>query len=214
MALVLTDQLKNDLLRNDAEAWSLISALANKCAKRAAGSVNAAHLAEDAAHELLLLLYTHLLPRMEVGKPVEPFLNEVCRRILLAMRRQRREASICFDDDQVVWYMENQEQTEPMAKEMMIDAHAAKERIRRAVPESFWKETKKTGNERNQYQSGDRKFAELLKQERKRRKWTQKQMASYMGLKLPTYISYEHACVINPNPDIIDLLKSMQKETL
>jgi len=215
---VLTPALRAALLRGEPQAWQQMRQLVMRCAAIGCAKSGAAHLAEDVASEVLALLHQSFLHRLQDGSVMEPFVVEACRRVALSMRRQFDEhmhVDVSDDsDDSDDTTPEEQLKAPDESVDARLDAQRAKERIRQSTQASFWRSSAPRKYERRQYQSGNKKFAQALKAERLRRGWTQRQMAAAMGIGLPTYISYEHACVMTPNPAVIDLLKTMQSERL
>ena len=211
---LLDQELKERLLAQDKKAWKEISALIHSCARQATWKIGASHLAEDVASEVLTLMYKQFIHQLSPGAALTVFLLEACRRVALSMQRSRFEDRLVFisDDDEEEETLPEpiQEDTTPLVHTKLI-AQRARERIKASVSKDFW-EQGQPKKKRNQYGCGDHDLARRLREERKRRGWTQKQMAAYMGLKLPTYISYEHACVITPNPHVIDTLRKMQAQ--
>jgi DNA-directed RNA polymerase specialized sigma24 family protein/DNA-binding XRE family transcriptional regulator len=213
----LTPLLRQALLRGDADAWQRMRQLVMRCAAIGSAKAGAAHLAEDVAAEVLALMHQSFIHRLQDNSPIEPFLVEASRRVALAMRRQFDEhmhVDVTDEDSDNADTPEAQLEAPDEAVDARLDAQRAKERIRQATSAAFWRSSGARKYERKQYQSGDKRFAQALKAERRRRGWTQRQMAAAMGIGLATYISYEHACVMTPNPAVIDLLKKMQGESL
>jgi len=211
----LTPALRNALLRGDADAWRQMRQLVMRCAAIGSAKAGAAHLADDVAAEVLALMHQSFIHRLQDGSPMEPFLIEAGRRVALSMRRQFDEhmhVDVTDDDSDTEDALEAQIEAPDEAVDARLDAQRAKERIRQATPASFWRSSPTRKYERQQYRCGDKRFAQALKAERQRRGWTQRQMSAAMGIRLSTYISYEHACVMTPNPEVIDMLKKMQSE--
>lgn len=212
---LLEPDFKARLLAQDKEAWKEVSALIDRCARQATWKVGASHLVEDVASEVLVLMHAQFVHQLSPGAPLAVFLLEACRRVALSMRRRRFEDRLVSNDDDEgeLFHEPIQEDMTPLVH-TQLTAQRARERIKAAVSEDFWTpgEQKQPKPQRKQYGCGDQRLAAALKAERQARGWTQRQMASYMGLGLPTYISYEHACVITPNSDVIDTLRKMQME--
>jgi len=211
--------MREALLKGDAQAWQEMYRLVKRCAAIGCFKAGSTHLVEDVASEVLMLMHQSFVHRLQDGVPIEPFLIEASRRVALAMKRK-------FDEHMHVDITDEESRDDPSepleerieapneAVDEQIDAQLAKERIRQTTSEAFWKNSKEHKHERHQYRCGDERFAQALKDERRRRGWTQRQMAAALGLKLSTYISYEHACVITPNPDVIDMLKKLRSEKI
>lgn len=219
-AAFLTEELKQALLAGDARAWNDVRALVVRCARSACPKVGAGHLIDDVASEVLLLMHAQFLGKLQPGSPLQAFLYEACRRVALAMRRRHEEDRMVLADD------EDDDLPEPVQPDVSpvieagVDAQKARQRILAGATSSFWQEHSDAAVQqqqkpaRNQYRCGDEAFAQELQRERKRRGWTQRQMAAYMGVGLPTYISYEHACVIEPPAHIVAKLAAMRRERL
>lgn len=229
----MTVELKDRLMAQEAKAWKEMSALVNRCARHGCWKVGASHLQDDVAAEVLILMHTQLLAQLQNGARLDPFLIEVSRRVALSMRRSLDEDRLVSNDAEgggMIFDVVGEDFTSEL--EDRITSERAKERIRSSVDEEFWQGDDGPGREsrsggsgaaaseydeslkgRSQYGCGDMDFAKQLKSERKRRGWTQRQMAAYMGVGLPTYISYEHACVIKPNPLMVDVLNRMLDES-
>lgn len=230
----MTAELKDRLLAQEGKAWKEMSALVNRCARLGCWKAGATHLQDDVAAEVLILMHTQLLAQLQNGARLDPFLIEVSRRVALSMRRSLDEDRLVSNEAEgggMLFDVAGEDFTSEL--ENRITSERAKERIRASVKKNFWKpevtagrsasanstavgsDTRKNDEEnkgRSQYGCGDLDFAKQLKAERKRRRWTQRQMAIYMGVGLPTYISYEHACVIKPNPLMVDVLNRMLEE--
>ncbi|MCX8016516.1 MAG: helix-turn-helix domain-containing protein [Rhodocyclaceae bacterium] len=215
--LRLTPELREQLLRNDRQAWQRMQALVLRCARVGAYRAGVSFLYEEVASELLLLLHSSFLSRLDDGAALQPFLMEAARRVALAQRRQMgltHEVPAEEDDGEEPAHEPATTAEDEERLDLRIDAQAARQRVLRRAAELFASQDEKPAYERKQYGCGSWDLAGELKHERKRRGWTQRQMAAYMGLKLPTYISYEHACVKSPNPDIVAMLRTMQAESL
>lgn len=230
----MTADLKSRLVAQDGKAWKEMSALVNRCARHGCWKAGASHLQDDVAAEVLILLHTQLLAQLQDGARLDPFLIEVSRRVALSMRRSLDEDRLVSNDAEgggMIFDVAGDDFTNEL--EDRITSERAKERIRASVNKNFWKAETHTSRAapaaptaagasadqddeaargRSQYGCGDQDFAKQLKAERKKRRWTQRQMATYMGVGLPTYISYEHACVIKPNPLMVDVLNRMLEE--
>lgn len=210
-----TRELRDRLLAHDARAWREVQGLVRRCSRHAAHKVGADHLEDDVAAEVLILMHERFVRELQPSAPLAAFLAEVARRVALAMRRRRHEDRlVCAEDDDgsAIEAESAQDDALPMAF-ALHRAQLARDRIEKSVGDRFWRPTESSKPApRNQYRCGDVVLAEALKQERRARGWTQRQMAAYMGLKLPTYISYEHACVISPRADVVDMLRQMQAE--
>lgn len=213
-ALVFTQQWQDRLLANDSGAWREMSDFAAKCARAGAWRAGAAHLADDVAGDLLLLIHTQFVRRLRVGDALRPFLVEAARRIALVnLRKYQNTRIIPVDDDNEALLEAHASPDIARASINKIDAERARERIKESVNNAaFWDATEHTPSGREQYGCGDHNLAAELRFERTLRKWTQKQMAAFLGVPLPTYISYEHACVMRPNDGIISQLRAMQRE--
>lgn len=215
--LVFDEALRTRLHANDRATWKEVCALIRNCSKWACWKINAPHIVDDAEAELLSLFYGRLLDRMQPGLPMKPFLMEAARRVALSARRRIEDVRFESLDD--LGISEDEHHDAPKAQdftpELLSDltAQKAKERIRAQVAPEFWDKRSRSSN-RNQYRSGNEKIARQWRTERERRGWTQKQMASYIGVPLPTLISYEHACVILPSAALMDKLRALQADRL
>jgi DNA-directed RNA polymerase specialized sigma24 family protein len=217
--VILAAGMREALLKGDAGAWQEMHRLIMRCAAIGCFKAGSPHLVDDVASEVLLLMHQSFVHRLQEGAPVEPFLIEASRRVALAMRRsfdEHMHADVTNDDshDDPPEPLEERIEAPNEVVDEQIDAQLAKERIRQATNEAFWKNSKERKYKRQQYRCGDERFAQALKDERKRRGWTQQQMAAALGIKLSTYISYEHACVMTPNPDVIDMFKKLRNEKI
>lgn len=212
MIVLLDASYRQALLQHERKAWDALLMLVRQSARSAAYQIGALGLEDEITSEVMLLLHERLLQRLPDGAPLGAFVAEVCRRVAMAQRRKLRQTrSISLFD----------EAGDPIVEELVPDdlpQQQAKLRAEQAIQRT--QQALRTAQNhrqaarmpRQQYGCGDHELARELKRQRQRLGWSQKQAAAYMGLKLCTYISYEHACVKVPSPSVLEGLRRMQAE--
>lgn len=213
----VTQEWLTALKRGESGAWGQLCAHVRKMSRFVAYRAGLSDFAEDIEGEVLLVFQRSLVDRMQPGLPIAPFVYEVCRRTALSVRRnyiddrvssqEDEEGNLVYEsvDDSFIERVENNIDVERSRSEVI-------KRFSKSVADK--QVTQKKKEPRNQYGCGDLELADRLKSIRLRRGWTQEQMASYMGVKKSTYISYEHACVKNPSSDVYRFVKQMEAEAV
>lgn len=119
------------LRRNDPDALKQLWKDCHRCAVKVGGKIGALSFIEDIAQDMVMVILTTFLDKYEVGREVEPFLNEMARRMGLRYYHQHSREDLQGDYQLDVSNedVEDGQEADAVKRSIELDAESARKAL-------------------------------------------------------------------------------------